>query len=679
MRQIDSLRRSPKFDSVLARAAEHVKRAVDAPPDTGAGADGDPVGVETPPSLRRAARVPRAIVVTDALDGIGDFPLPPSADAAMVEEAAQRIAEGAAPSQATEDLQFAVEAIILDQMRPAWFIVNDSILVEGDFDEPQLVSDKLALFNDRALPVGRIDLMHHATHAFVGTGWLIDKDIVVTNRHVAEAFAAADEYGALNFRRGRGEQLIEAMLNCIAQRDTDGLRRRSFAEEVLFIAGPRQPDIAFLRVQPIDGLAPLPLSAEDARDGEPVAAIGYPARDGTRNDPAVMGQVFGNIYDVKRFAPGYVTGLRPREMIFTTDYSTLGGNSGSAVVSLTTGEVVGLHFAGIYREANYAVPVDLVKAALRTVTPAVHAGGTPDITEAPSDPVTAPDALADRDGYDPAFLGPDRVVELPDVGAWADSLAPVEGAPDSELRYRHFSVLQCAPRRLPLLTAVNIDGAQARLLKRRGRWALDGRVAPDHQIGNTLYRDNRLDRGHMVRRRDPGWGAAAEEGEADTFHYTNAVPQHEALNQKDWVGLEDYLLGAAEMRGFRLSVFTGPVLREDDRRLKIQPGAEDVQIPEEFWKVAVMIDDADGELHATGYVLSQGRMIRRMTEAAFVLGAYKTFQLPIVEIERETGLRFDGLAAADPLNPGAGERAPRLAVPIEGPQDLVLRRPAASA
>ncbi|MEM8795848.1 MAG: DNA/RNA non-specific endonuclease, partial [Pseudomonadota bacterium] len=38
------------------------------------------------------------------------------------------------------------------------------------------------------------------------------------------------------------------------------------------------------------------------------------------------------------------------------DASTLGGNSGSAVIDLETGHVVALHFAGIARRENYAVP-----------------------------------------------------------------------------------------------------------------------------------------------------------------------------------------------------------------------------------------------------------------------------------------------------------------------------------
>ena len=40
----------------------------------------------------------------------------------------------------------------------------------------------------------------------------------------------------------------------------------------------------------------------------------------------------------------------------THDCSTLGGNSGSAVIDLDTGEVLALHFGGLYHQKNYSVP-----------------------------------------------------------------------------------------------------------------------------------------------------------------------------------------------------------------------------------------------------------------------------------------------------------------------------------
>jgi endonuclease G, mitochondrial len=65
---------------------------------------------------------------------------------------------------------------------------------------------------------------------------------------------------------------------------------------------------------------------------------------------------------VKRLQPGEIRG-RMRTASFgklvnaaTHDCSTLGGNSGSAVLDLSSGAVLALHFGGSYREQNYAVP-----------------------------------------------------------------------------------------------------------------------------------------------------------------------------------------------------------------------------------------------------------------------------------------------------------------------------------
>ena len=114
------------------------------------------------------------------------------------------------------------------------------------------------------------------------------------------------------------------------------------------------------------------------------------------------------------------------------DCSTLGGNSGSVVLDLATGQAVGLHFAGRFLEANYAVPAAVVAARLERVLraeagpavprpirrrpasgarPAPHAGGTATRSELIVEGVPAD--YVGRNGYDPAFLGPD--VPLPVV------------------------------------------------------------------------------------------------------------------------------------------------------------------------------------------------------------------------------------------------------------------------
>lgn len=566
----------------------------------------------------------------------------------------------------------AIEAIILAEMRPAYFILGDEIEIDGDYDHIDLVRARKSDLEALARRVGRVDLIHHPSLPYAGTGWLIDDDIVVTNRHVAEVFTERTWTGGYSFAMGVFGERMEARLDTVRQRDPgQSGRRTADVLDVLYVAGPREPDIAFLKVAKRDDLPKLDLASGLAEPDQPVAAIGYPASDPGRNDPDLMNKLFKGVYDVKRFSPGLVTGRREGDVLVLSDYTSLGGSSGSAILDIDSGKVVGLHFAGVFRDANHAVAADVVKAALARVRTSVAIAGP--IAEFPPTP---PESFAGRHGYDPGFLGDgDLAVPMPDLGDWADDVAPVADDPDGILRYTHFSTIQSASRRLPLVTMVNIDGDQAFELKRRGEWRFDGRLDPEHQIGNELYANNPIDRGHMVRRRDPGWGAdrdEAQQGEIDTFHYTNAAPQHEDLNQKDWSGLEDYILGAAETRGFKVSVFTGPVFRDDDPHLRPQVGSTAVAIPEEFWKIAVMVNDDTGQLSATGYVLSQGRMIRPLTEAAFVLGEYATYQVKIAMIEEETGLDFGRLRDFDPLGLEPESLFGRAAIRIEGPESLRL-------
>jgi endonuclease G len=107
---------------------------------------------------------------------------------------------------------------------------------------------------------------------------------------------------------------------------------------------------------------------DDLFDRE-IAVIGYPAQD-RRNEIRLQNEISGGVFDVKRLQRGK---LKERRLLnsfgnqvqaVTQDSSTLGGNSGSAVIDLKTSEVVGLHFAGLYLDANFAVPsYDLARDA----------------------------------------------------------------------------------------------------------------------------------------------------------------------------------------------------------------------------------------------------------------------------------------------------------------------------
>ncbi|HEX5730736.1 MAG TPA: DNA/RNA non-specific endonuclease [Microbacterium sp.] len=238
----------------------------------------------------------------------------------------------------------------------------------------------------------------------------------------------------------------------------------------------------------------------------------------------------------------------------------------------------------------------------------------------------------------------------------ADFLSLAVGMPrplgDRELRelaYLHFSVLLDARRRLAAVTAVNIDGASLLDLERTGDWELDPRVPATDQAGPGLYSDNDLDRGHLVRRRDPGWGTIPEARAATeaTFVYPNAAPQASVFNQSKelWLGLEDHVLHFAGSSALRLSVFTAPVLDPDD------PSYRGVLIPRRFWKVAAWTEGSAEEpvLAAAGFVLDQAELIE-LDEAAIAvarLGSFRTFQVPISDIEAIAAVDLGELVAAD--------------------------------
>jgi endonuclease G len=202
-------------------------------------------------------------------------------------------------------------------------------------------------------------------------------------------------------------------------------------------------------------------------------------------------------------------------------------------------------------------------------------------------------------------------------------------------------------RRLAFYTAVNIDGNFSYRIKRDpDKWFFDPRLDREEQTGNDVYANNPLDRGHLVRRLDPAWGEdkqVAKTANDDTFHFTNCTPQHHDFNagQTLWAGLEDYILDNADAENFRVTVFTGPVLDDDN-----DPPYRGVQLPRQFWKVVTMALD-NGTLSATAYLLSQKSLIEGIEEE-FKFGAYRTYQVSVGKIEELTGLDFGSLKNFQP-------------------------------
>ncbi|MGG7451206.1 DNA/RNA non-specific endonuclease [Plantibacter auratus] len=278
-------------------------------------------------------------------------------------------------------------------------------------------------------------------------------------------------------------------------------------------------------------------------------------------------------------------------------------------------------------------------------------------------------------GFDSGFLDLADQLQLP---------APTDPAELARLRrldYTHFTVLLDPDRRLAAATGVDIDGAALLDLGRGDDWHLDDRIPVEEQAGPELYARNDLDRGHLVRRRDPVWGPVeiARQANVDTFCYTNAAPQAADFNQslELWNGLEDLVLEYASAGRRRLSIFTGPVFADTD------PLYRGVQIPRRFWKVAAWSND--GALAASGYLLDQSAQLDDLDlgrssaiddthDATDVppLGPFRTFQLPILDLASVTGLDFGALASADVLEPTPATVRPDTDTWIElsGPSDL---------
>jgi DNA/RNA endonuclease G (NUC1) len=271
-----------------------------------------------------------------------------------------------------------------------------------------------------------------------------------------------------------------------------------------------------------------------------------------------------------------------------------------------------------------------------------------------------------REGYDKNFLGTE--LSMPTVGdAISEQIAPRLDEPDNHvLDYTHFSVIMNGQRRLPLVTAVNIDGSNlVRKKRQRTRWELDNRVAREHQIGNALYTRNDIDRGHMVRRLDPVWGSleTATRADYDTFTYDNSNPQHKGLNRKEWVALEDHVLEHARDTGHKITVFTGSINRADDPLFDNDGRVEGgIQIPLDFFKIAVM-NDGEGGQKAVAFVLSQKELIEDIVsneaegtpsrlnseQLSEVLdpGRFAVYQVPLSSVENLTHLDFGGLRDSD--------------------------------
>ena len=273
----------------------------------------------------------------------------------------ERLEVNRPPQQAID-----LESIIMRRRRPVLAIQNGAAVLEfkDEADVPLWKSrlDSAATVLRGAIPsVGRIELTGNPDFSWVGTGWLVDPRYLVTNRHVAEEFASSEGDGFVMQSGPDGEMAASIdMLQEIGRKD-----KQVFQVKGVSYIEPRPGlDLAFLEVEQIDGTVarPITLSATAPTKNPFVATIGYPAFDSRIPEPDLMKQIYGEIFDKKRLAPGAITDVDQDRVLHNC--TTLGGNSGSVVVDLKSGEALGLHFSGSFLRTNFAVRADRVKERL---------------------------------------------------------------------------------------------------------------------------------------------------------------------------------------------------------------------------------------------------------------------------------------------------------------------------
>lgn len=306
---------------------------------------------------------------------------PPVTHFEMLSDPQKKAVEGAVakmdrPETMDRQERMALEAIIIPDRRPAISILNDDYTVTHR-DWLHLNADAVRGRIKPTIPaVGRLELPSRQDIPYGGTAFLVGPNLLMTNRHVAELFVDGVGKGKLMFRPGS-----TAQMNFAEEEQRRGPERYPVASVALV-----HPywDMALLRIEDIPpDLTSLTLSTEE-EGGEAcdVVVIGFPALN-LRLDRAVQDEVFGGVYNVKRLLPGKWLARREVDSFGKTvsagthDSSTLGGNSGSAVISVETGQVVGLHFGGTYLVANYAVPVSDLSRDARLVDAGLAFAGPP--------------------------------------------------------------------------------------------------------------------------------------------------------------------------------------------------------------------------------------------------------------------------------------------------------------
>jgi endonuclease G len=243
-------------------------------------------------------------------------------------------------------MELAALEFVIRMMRPAPLSRNGKLDAlparQGSSVYQPAVSEAWQKFRDASAPVlysvGRLDRTA-GDHPQIGTGFLVAPDLVLTNHHVVSALS----HGA--------DEIDEGMAVIRFYQEFEGPEPLPLCPVLKVAAIHPTLDMALLQIQLAGARPVLKLGTAALPEHLMLGTIGYPYKD-DRN-PLFVDAIYQDKYGVKRGAVGELIGARGPTIFH--DCSTLGGNSGSPVMALVSGDVVGLHFSGDFMYRNGAV------------------------------------------------------------------------------------------------------------------------------------------------------------------------------------------------------------------------------------------------------------------------------------------------------------------------------------
>ena len=250
-----------------------------------------------------------------------------------------------------------LETIVEPALRPVVDILNDTYgEIPAPFEHLNAPHYR-SVFETVIRAVGRVEVPGHPFVPYAGTAFRVSETLMMTNRHVAALFAIGIGVRGIVFTPG-----LDPRVDMRREVNSD----HSMPIDVRGVAMIHPYfDCALIEIEP--PALPLPILTLDTEEPDDlidreVIIVGYPAMD-PRADYDTQNRIFRGVFQKKRLQPGQIDGYDTIRSYGSTvdvinhDVTTLGGNSGSAIVDVETGLVLGLHFAGsAARRRNYAIP-----------------------------------------------------------------------------------------------------------------------------------------------------------------------------------------------------------------------------------------------------------------------------------------------------------------------------------